>query len=205
MPNPKFSKAVLCAIACLMASACGSNDGTKATGTEETAPKPAATASFPASLSAFGDGYPDSGDACRRLGESEATADWLDDSADLVGCPTEADAKALGGRIVGNVEGIIIASVPTSGAGEAMESPVPAAEKPTPKDIVRGKGGLEEKCLQKVAAQGTRVIGTNRIEESEAAIEIYVNVEGGNAPWRCLAYRNGTIGDVEFTGDEGQL
>lgn len=84
-----------------------------------------------------------------------------------------------------------------------MEAPVAQASQP--KDFIRGKGGLEEKCLKAVADQGTTVIGTNRIEESEAAIEIYVNVEGGAAPWRCLGYKDGSIGEVMFTGSEGAL
>ncbi|WP_052108087.1 hypothetical protein, partial [Aerolutibacter daejeonensis] len=119
----------------------------------------------------------------------------------------EADAKALGGTVVGNVEGVTLVSVPRAQAGARSESPVAGnASSPAPsRDMIRGKGGLEEKCLAQVGAQGTRVIGTNRIEESEAAIVIYVNVEGGNAPWRCVANRNGTIGEVSFTGDEGAL
>ncbi len=82
---------------------------------------------------------------------------------------------------------------------------MPAAQSDKSRDMIRGKGGLEEKCLKAVADQGTIVIGTNRIEESEAAIAIYVNVEGGTAPWRCLGYKDGTIGEVMFTGDEGAL
>lgn len=49
------------------------------------------------------------------------------------------------------------------------------------------------------------VIGTNRIEESQAAIEIYINVEGAQAPWRCRASRDGTIGNVEYSETEGYL
>jgi hypothetical protein len=186
-------------------SACGSKENASADPNAPTVVASAEPAPFPVSLTVVGDGYPNSGDACRRIGESAATVDWLDDSADLVGCPTDADAKALGGRIVGNVEGISIVTVPVGGPGSTMKAPV--AESTSPKtasgDLVRGKGGLEQKCLKKVAAEGLNVIGTNRIEESEAAIEIYVNVEGADAPWRCLGYRDGTVGPAEFTGSEG--
>jgi hypothetical protein len=73
-------------------------------------------------------------------------------------------------------------------------------------DHIRGPGGLEEKCHRAVAkATGARVIGTNRIEESQAATGIYVNVQGAQAPWMCLGYRNGTIGEVRYTGSEGAL
>ncbi|MEP1933887.1 MAG: hypothetical protein ABJI96_06650 [Paracoccaceae bacterium] len=35
----------------------------------------------------FGDGYRFKGDACLRVGEDNYTNQFLDDSADLVGCP----------------------------------------------------------------------------------------------------------------------
>lgn len=90
----------------------------------------------------------------------------------------------------------------------AMSSPVEAAApaKAAGGDPIRGKGGLEEKCLARVAdVTGAPVRGTNRIEESEAAIEIYVNVDGAQAPWKCLGYKGGTIAEVMYTGDEGAL
>jgi hypothetical protein len=77
-------------------------------------------ASWPESLRPFGDGYPAAGDPCRRVGESAATIDWLDHTADLVGCPTEEAAKTLGGRIVGKVEGITLVSVPRGDANAGM-------------------------------------------------------------------------------------
>lgn len=90
-------------------------------------------------------------------------------------------------------------TVEVTGAGAAT-APSSAA-----RDPIRGKGGLEDKCKAAVAKQGTRVIGTNRIEESQAAVEIFINVAGAKAPWRCLAQRNGTISSVEYTGSEGAM
>ncbi|MEM1073024.1 MAG: hypothetical protein AAF665_06320 [Pseudomonadota bacterium] len=69
------------------------------------------------SLPFFGNGYRADGDQCRRLGESAATIDYLDDAADLVGCP--ANMENLGvfvtetsAREVARQDGYVIYSVP---------------------------------------------------------------------------------------------
>ena len=170
------------------------------------------TAEIPESLAPFGDGFPDPGDPCRKLGESPATSQYLDDSAQLVGCPTEATADAIAGEVVGNVDGIRLVSVPLDSslrpeAPVPKETAEPEEEEIKPKPVaIRGPDSLESRCSAKVASEtGAKVLGTNRIEESEAAIGIYVNVEGAQAPWRCLTYRDGTVGEVMYTGDEGAL
>ena len=43
------------------------------------------------SLPLFGDGYRFKGDACLRVGEDSYTNQFLDDSADLVGCPEDLE------------------------------------------------------------------------------------------------------------------
>ncbi len=69
---------------------------------------------WPASLTVVGDGFPTSGAPCRRIGESAATIDMLDDSAALVGCPTREDADKLGGRFLKEVDGVVLVSVANS-------------------------------------------------------------------------------------------
>ncbi len=92
-------------------------------------------------------------------------------------------------------------SAPAAEATTAMTSPVA-----TPKDPIRGKGGMVDKCIARVAAQtGAKVEGLNRMDESEAAIEVYVNVEGAEAPWKCHGYSDGSIDEVMYTGSEGAL
>lgn len=71
---------------------------------------------WPETLTVVGDGFPKPGDACRVIGETAATVNYLDDSATLAGCPTAADAAKLGGKVVGEVDGVTLVSVPTARA-----------------------------------------------------------------------------------------
>lgn len=81
---------------------------------------------WPAGLVVLGDGYPDPGDPCRRLGETELTVNYLDDSAQLVGCPgaagdgPAAGIVAAGGRVVGTVKGVTLLSIPQGDANAGM-------------------------------------------------------------------------------------
>jgi hypothetical protein len=74
--------------------------------------EPAAPAVWPASLPAFGEGFPNPGDPCRNVGESAATINFLDHTAWLVGCLSADDAAKLGGTVVATVDGVTLVSVP---------------------------------------------------------------------------------------------
>lgn len=66
----------------------------------------------------FGDGYRDKGDQCRRIGEDDFTNQFLDDAADLVGCPADMEnlgvfAIDTGATEVARKDGYVLYSVPT--------------------------------------------------------------------------------------------
>jgi hypothetical protein len=98
--------------ACTQATPAGEDEATADT---------AGAFAWPASLTVVGDGYPGPGAPCRRIGESAATVDFLDDSADLVGCPTAEEAEKLGGKVLTTIDGVILVSVPTDRAAMAGE------------------------------------------------------------------------------------
>ena len=92
--------------------------GSNPVGAATTAPQPFA---WPASLTPIGNGYPKEGDACRRIGESPATADYLDHTATLIGCPGGADSVTVRAvlidyraHVVGTADGVTLISISNS-------------------------------------------------------------------------------------------
>jgi hypothetical protein len=116
----------LTSLAMLLLTACGQPRAADAS--EPEAPAAVVTI-WPAGLDVLGDGYPQPGDPCRRLGESAATVNYLDDSAVLVGCPggrrdseTAALVKATGGQVVGVVQNVTMVSIPQGDANVGMKA-----------------------------------------------------------------------------------
>lgn len=65
----------------------------------------------------FGDGYPASGDPCRRLGENAETVNYLDHTADLVACPETWPGLSrftveTGALEITRLDGFVVLSVP---------------------------------------------------------------------------------------------
>lgn len=96
-------------------------------------PAPAhADTEWPQALRPFGGGYPKAGDPCSKVGETAATAEFLDDSAMLIACPASRSSVLVrrfldttGGRIVGEVEGFALVSVPNApGQGSDADAKV---------------------------------------------------------------------------------
>lgn len=81
-------------------------------------PEPAPAPLPPTDLPFFGDGYRAEGDMCRRLGESADTIDYLDHTADLVGCPENMENLGVfvtdtGAIEVARKDGYVLYSIPS--------------------------------------------------------------------------------------------
>jgi hypothetical protein len=139
--------------------------------------------------------------ACGSGNDAPAATDQAATSAEPVESATEGSADSSAAKPTPETPETNPA--PETKAIETKAPETKAASKP--KEIpVRGPGGLEGKCLARVKKEmGGKQTSTNRIDESQAATDIYVNVDGVEAPWRCRIYRDGTIDGLMYTGSEG--
>lgn len=198
--------------ATLLLGACSSSEPA-----DEPLPEPEASApalapgEFPASLAAFGDGYPASGDPCRKLGESEATSNWLSDSAVLVGCPGKADAEKLGGSIVDTVDGFFLVSIPVKQQNSA-DALVPGTDFNATARIACAIGegaptvGCRAGVKRKWGEDGTTLVEVTRPDGGRRAIFFHgrdaYSADGteadGSAGWPFEANRNGDETVITF-------
>lgn len=117
----KFPHPMLALAGVILLSSCGQQDTSSGAAAANGIGEVNAGATEQASLPFIGDGYPASGNPCRRVGESAATVDYLDDSADLVGCPSAEQAEALGGKVVATIGGTTLVSVLRKGTAPSSE------------------------------------------------------------------------------------
>lgn len=119
MSAPLVTRSTLTLVFSSMLVACGSaGDDDSADAADQGGS--AATVTIPNSLAPFGDGYPSAGDPCKRLGESAATSDYLDDSSLLVGCPSSESAAALDGTVVATIEGVSLVVIEMGDANAGL-------------------------------------------------------------------------------------
>ncbi|MFT4064459.1 hypothetical protein [Paraburkholderia sp.] len=124
---------------------------------------------WPSSFVVLGNGYPHAGDACRRLGESAATANYLDHMAMLVGCPgpgNSAAARAIldhrRARVVGEADGVTLISISTESGPPPGYHGNHAPIKPTSFSTTgtlpceRGNGQTKTMCRFGIVRHGDR-------------------------------------------------
>lgn len=203
--------------ALLALGACGDTGGNLADeGAGDASMMAIEATAIPESLAPFGDGYPAAGDACRRLGESPATADYLDDSAVLVGCPTAADAAALDGEVVGSSDGVTIVSIPMGDADAGMASSedalVPGTDYNATTQVDCGFGGSapNRKCDAGVKRgwgdDGTTLVEVTRADGSKRALFFNGTTPtgadssqaDGSAGWDFKVERSGDVSTIRF-------
>jgi hypothetical protein len=157
-----FALALYATIAAMTFGVGSASTFAQATGTEK-------QFEWPASFVVLGDGYPHSGDACRRLGESAATANYLDHMAMLVGCPGPRDGVAVRAivghqrraRVVGEADGVTLISISNESAqAGSQHSPAPVQESPLSASgtlpCERGNGQTRTMCKFGVVHHGDR-------------------------------------------------
>jgi len=93
-------------------------------------------------------------------------------------------------------------TVPLPEIAEEIPSETAAAEETAGENP--GQDALVENCKSAVAKEtGSKVLGVDRVEQSEAGTGVSLTVEGADAPWSCLVFDDGTVGGVMYTGNEG--
>lgn len=166
-------------------------DGATTSGTEGKVTDAAQTTDafvWPATLRVMGDGYPKPGDPCRQLGETEATSNYLDDSAVLIGCPggdSSTAASAITGRgnarVVGEADGVTLISV----------AETPAAARPA---AIKRSGPI--KISGKITGNA---IATHRFSAKEGDT-VNVTLAGPGSMYFNVLPPGGSPGDAIYVG-----
>lgn len=147
--------------------------------------------SWPTSVPAANDGYPDIGDPCRLVGESEATRVYIEENAELVGCRNPQDAAMIDdARVVGEVDGITLVSV---------------ALPPPPPEPVEDPGALEP-AARLIPCTGRGIEGaarctvvTQRLEDGTT--ELSITFDNGNR--RTLLFEGNMLVGADSSETDG--
>jgi hypothetical protein len=157
---------------------------------------------WPASLAPFGNGYPNAGDACRRLGESPATSAYLDHMATLVGCPGGADSVSVRAmlrdhraHVVGEANGVTLISVATNGTTSSA-TPGQQSEHAQAKGAVFSATGRLP-CARR-AGQNITMCRFGIVHHSDRTASVTVYWPGGGARTILFA-ADGTVAGVSTT------
>jgi hypothetical protein len=160
---------------------------------------------WPASLAPFGDGYPNAGDACRRLGEAPATSAYLDHTATLVGCPGGADSASVRamlrehrGHVVGEADGVTLISVP---ARSTMNSAGHQSEHAKTKGTVFGATGKLPCAGRAGQMAGMCRFGVVRHSDRTASVTVYWPRGGA----RTIFFADGAVVGVSTTDTDRSL
>jgi|GEM_PF-1256559 len=142
---------------------------------------------WPDSLRVIGDGYPSTGDPCRRVGETAATSNYLDDSAMLVGCPGDSSSAAAiaiteGGNahVVGVADGVTLISVDNA--------PAPVAAAPANAGPTNFSGSITGNAL-----------ATHRFSANEGDT-VNVTLDGSGTMYFNVLPPGGSPGDAIYVG-----
>lgn len=156
-------------------------------------------AGWPDSLVVIGEGYPDAGDPCRQLGESDAVARYGGELIDLIGCPTTRDANALTeARIVGEVEGYTIL---------AIDREPPEQEEEEPEGPVGPMPDIAYEKIGSIYCEGRGYGGSTRcqagVREGSAGGSAMVDILFPNGNRRTLMFDGGQLVGADSNEADG--
>ena len=128
------------AVAALPLAACGESQTPRDYEEDEAVAE--AEFEWPESVDATDVGFPSDNSECRRLNDSPNTTEFQSDDAVLVGCPDAVTAAALGGAIVGDMDGVTMVSIPNDEV-EALMQRVDQADGGMPDAVDADASGVD--------------------------------------------------------------
>ena len=110
------------------------------------------------------------------------------------------EVAQVGGGITGWAAGEYLSE--SAGPGQATVPPAGSGGRPSAANQLLADAHVA--CMRDVTqVTNNRNVSVLRSMFSEAGTEVIVGVGEQNAPWRCIAYRDGTTGGIMSMSDEG--